>query len=142
MKLRLVLSALMLTSVIASGPLPTSSAQSAASAEGVQVITVRAKKYEFGPSSIHVKQGTKVRLNISAEDHAHGFKISPYPEGGEKTGEPGLVFSPPRDCTKIEKGQTATVEFTAQRPGTYPFRCCVVCGWHHRAMKGELVVEP
>jgi cytochrome c oxidase subunit II len=141
MKLRLLLSLLMLSSLIASGPVPTTSAESVASAEGVQVITVTAKKYEFGPSSIHVKQGTKVRLNITAEDHAHGFKISSYPEGGDKSGEPGLVFSSPQDCIKIEKGQTASVEFTAQRAGTYPFRCCVVCGWHHRAMKGELLVE-
>ena len=141
MKLRVALSSLVLVGLIASNPIPSSSAQSAAAAEGVQVITVTAKKYEFDPSPIRVKQGTKVRLNITAVDHAHGFKISPFPEGGDKTGEPGLVFSSPQDCTKIEKGQTATVEFTAQKPGTYAFRCCVVCGFHHHSMKGEVVVE-
>lgn len=140
MKLRLALSALVLASLIASGSFPTSAAQTA-DPEGVQVITVTAKRYEFGPSSIHVKQGTKVRLNITAEDHAHGFKISEFAEGADKTGGPGLVFSSPQDCTKIEKGQTATVEFTAQKAGTYSFRCCVVCGFHHHAMKGEVVVE-
>jgi cytochrome c oxidase subunit 2 len=118
------------------------SAQTQANAEGVQVITVTAKKYEFNPSSIHVKQGTKVRLNITATDHAHGFKISPLAEGSDKAGEPGLVFSSPQDCTKIEEGKTESVEFTAQKPGTYKFRCCVVCGFHHHSMKGELIVEP
>jgi len=121
---------------------PASWAQSSSPGEAVQVITVTAKKYEFDPSPIRVKQGTKVRLSISASDHAHGFKISPFPEGAEKSGEPGLVFSSPQDCTKIEKGQTATVEFVAQKAGTYPFRCCTVCGFHHRAMKSELIVEP
>lgn len=119
---------------------PRSLAQS--NAEGVQVITVTAKKYEFDPSPIRVKQGTKVRLTITATDHAHGFKISSFPDGAEKSGDPGLVFSSPQDCTKIEKGQTATVEFIAQKAGTYPFRCCVVCGFHHHSMKGELIVEP
>ena len=138
MKLRIALSSLVLAGLLASNPIPSSSAQSAADAGGVQVITVTAKKYEFDPSPIRVKQGTKVRLDITAVDHAHGFKISPVPEGG---GEPGLVFSSPQDCTRIEKGQTATVEFTAQKAGTYSFRCCVVCGFHHHSMKGEVVVE-
>lgn len=141
MKLPIALSAL-LAGLIASSTFPTLSAQSSASAEGVQVITVTAKKYEFSPSPIRVKQGTKVRLNITAQDHAHGFKISPVAEGGETGGKPGLVFSSPQDCTKIEKGQTETVEFVAQNPGTYHFRCCVHCGFHHNSMKGELIVEP
>jgi len=119
---------------------PPSLAQS--STEGVQVITVTGKKYEYDPSPIRVKQGTKVRLNITATDHDHGFKISPFPDGAEKSGDPGLVFSSPQDCTKIEKGQTVTVEFVAQKAGTYSFRCCVVCGFHHHSMKGELIVEP
>ena len=119
---------------------PPSLAQS--STEGDQVITVTGKKYEYDPSPIRVKQGTKVRLNITATDHDHGFKISPFPDGAEKSGDPGLVFSSPQDCTKIEKGQTVTVEFVAQKAGTYSFRCCVVCGFHHHSMKGELIVEP
>lgn len=118
------------------------SAQTPANAEGVQVITVTAKKYEFNPSSIHVKQGAKVRISITATDHAHGFKIDRFAEGSDKTGEPGLVFSSPQDCTKIEEGKTESVEFTAQKAGTYKFRCCVVCGFHHHSMKGELIVEP
>jgi cytochrome c oxidase subunit II len=127
---------------VISGTVPASLAQSNSGNEAVQVITVTAKKYAFDPSPIRVKQGTKVRLTITATDHAHGFKISPFPEGAEKGGEPGLVFSSPQDCTKIEKGQTATVEFVAKKTGTYPFRCCSVCGFHHRAMKSELIVEP
>ena len=142
MKLPIALTALVLAGLIASSTVPTFSAQSSASTEGVQVITVTAKKYEFVPAPIRVKQGTKVRLNITAVDHAHGFKISSVPEGGETGGQPGLVFASPQDCTKIEKGQTATVEFVAQKAGTYHFRCCVVCGFHHRSMKGDLIVEP
>jgi len=141
MRRYLTFSVLLLTiSAVTCAIVPHSLAQS--STEGVQVITVTAKKYEFDPSPIRVKQGTKVRLNITATDHNHGFKISPFPDGGDKSGDPGLVFSSPQDCTKIEKGQSVTVEFVAQKAGTYSFRCCVVCGFHHHAMKGELIVEP
>lgn len=139
MKPRLAFSTMLFAMLLATGP---GSAQSNADTGAVQVITVTAKKYEFDPSPIRVKQGTKVRLNITATDHAHGFKINPVPEGADRTGEPGLVFSSPQDCTKIEKGQTASVEFTAQKAGTYAFRCCVRCGFHHRSMKGQLIVEP
>jgi len=111
-------------------------------ADGMQVVNVTAKKYEYEPATIRVKQGTRVQLKITATDHAHGFKISELAEGGDAKGKPGLVFSAPQDCTKIEEGKTGTVEFLAETPGTYPFRCCVHCGWHHRAMKGEIVVEP
>jgi heme/copper-type cytochrome/quinol oxidase subunit 2 len=110
--------------------------------ENVQVVDVTAKKYEFSPSPIRVKQGTKVQLKITATDHAHGFRISPFASGAEAKGGPGLAFSSSQGCVKIEEGHTETVEFVAQAPGTYPFSCCVHCGWKHRSMKGELIVEP
>ena len=108
------------------------------SAEETQVVNVTAKKYEYEPATIRVKQGARVQLKITATDHAHGFKVAET----DANGKPGLVFSAAQDCTKIEEGKTETVEFVAQAPGTYPFRCCVHCGWHHRAMKGEIIVEP
>ena len=110
--------------------------------ESVKVIEVTAKKYEFDPSPIRVKQGTKVQLKITATDHTHGFRISELADGADPKAGPGLVFSSAPDCLKIEKGQTATVEFVAKTPGTYPFKCCVHCGWKHGDMKGELIVEP
>ena len=116
--------------------------QSTRPSQGVQTIEMIAKKYEFEPATIRVKQGTRVQLKIKATDHAHGFKINDVPEGTEMSGKPGLVFASAQDCTKIEEGKTETVEFVAQTPGTYRFRCCVHCGWHHRAMNGQLIIEP
>ena len=118
-----------------SGPSPSAD-------EGVQVIEVTAKKYEYNPAPIRVKRGNRIQLKITATDHAHGFRINSFPEGGEAGRSPGLVFSSPQDCVRIEKGQTATVEFVAQTAGTYQFKCCVRCGWQHRSMKGEVIVEP
>ena len=127
---------------LTSDAFPRPAHRSLGPAEGTQVIDVTAKKYEFAPPTIRVKQGTKLQLKITATDHAHGFKISEVADGADSKGKPGLVFASPQDCTKIEEGKSATVELVAQTPGTYPFRCCVHCGWHHRAMKGELIVEP
>lgn len=134
----LVLATFFLTGSTVAGPQNQPSAPSG----NVQIIEVSAKKYEFNPSPIRVKQGSKIQLKITASDHAHGFRISSYPEGTEGARKAGLVFSSAEDCVKIEKGQTATVEFVAQAPGTYPFKCCVHCGWHHRSMTGKLIVEP
>lgn len=108
--------------------------------DDMQVIEVTAKKYEFNPSPIHVKVGARVQLKITATDHVHGFKLSEVADGAN--GKPGLVFSSPQDCLRIEKGQTQTLEFTAQAAGTYSIRCCVHCGFDHRSMKGQLIVEP
>jgi cytochrome c oxidase subunit 2 len=93
-------------------------------AQNVNEIKMTAKKYEFNPSVIKVKQGDQVRLQITALDHDHGFKLEAY------------------DIDKLlPKGQTTTVEFTADKAGTFPFHCSHFCGLGHKGMKGQLVVE-
>jgi len=110
--------------------------------QNVQTIEVTAKKYDFTPSPIRVKQGATVRLKITATDRAHGFKIDEYPDGAKTKGDPGLVFTTKQECVKLEKNEPATVEFVARTPGTYTFKCCVHCGFGHGHMKGQLIVEP
>ena len=105
----------------------------------VQVVELKAKKYEYVPSPVHVKAGTKVQLKITAVDHDHGFKITTVPNGAEK--KPGLVLASPQDCWQLKKGETTTIEFFAQTPGTYPFWCCHRCGLGHKDMKSEIVVD-
>src|SRR5579872_3596473 len=83
-----------------------------------------ANNYEFDPSTITVKNGEKVRLFITAIDRDHGIKIQGY------------------DINQVlKKGSTATIEFTADKAGTFEFKCSVYCGMGHRKMKGKLVVE-
>ena len=119
----------------------TNTAQQQTPDQNVQVINMTAKKYEFNPSSVHVKKGTKVQLHITALDHQHGLKVNVYPDGGSTKGEPGLVFTSPQDCWAIPKGQTVTIEFVAKTPGSYPFKCCKFCGFGHMGMKGQIVVD-
>jgi heme/copper-type cytochrome/quinol oxidase subunit 2 len=106
-----------------------------------QVIELSAKKYEYSGSPVHVKAGAKVLLKITATDHDHGFKIAAVPDNGESSGGAGLVFTSPQDCWQLKKGETTAIEFVAQTPGTYTFRCCHSCGLGHRGMKGQIVVE-
>lgn len=110
--------------------------------QSVQTIEVTAKKYDFTPSLIRVKQGATVRLKITASDRTHGFKIDIYPDGAKDKGRPGLVFTSTQECIKLEKNTPETVEFVAHTPGTYTFKCCVHCGFGHGRMKGQLIVEP
>lgn len=107
----------------------------------VKVIEVTAKKYEYTPGEIHVKKGTRVQLKIRALDRTHGFRIALYPEGAAENGPAGLRFDQQQDSWKLEKQQERVIEFVAERAGTYPFKCSIVCGFGHRGMKGKLVVE-
>jgi cytochrome c oxidase subunit 2 len=85
---------------------------------------VTSRKYEFSPSSLRVKKGDQVRLVIAALDHDHGFRLDEFHVN-----------------QKIERGKTATVEFTADKAGAFSFRCSNFCGLGHGGMKGTLVVE-
>jgi cytochrome c oxidase subunit 2 len=90
----------------------------------VKEINVIAKRFSFTPNPIKVKLGERVRLNITSQDVTHGFAL---PEFGINE--------------IIPAGQTITIEFTANKKGTFAFNCSVVCGAGHSIMKGVLIVE-
>jgi cytochrome c oxidase subunit 2 len=97
---------------------------SGTSMRGVHEIQVTLRKYEFSPGSLRVRKGERVKLVMAATDHDHGFKLDDF-----------------NINQKIPKGATVVVEFTADKAGTFQFRCSNVCGIGHRSMKGTLVVE-
>ena len=107
-----------------------------------QITEVSAKKYEFTPSQIHVKQGTRVELKVHSEDETHGIKLNVHAEGTKDKGKPGLLFDHPDENGKVTAGGDQVLDFVAQEPGTYDFKCAKVCGLGHGRMKGTLVVEP
>jgi cytochrome c oxidase subunit II len=110
--------------------------------EPPRIIQVIAKNFEFEPSVIRVKAGEKIQLKLTSVDRTHGIRINPFPEGGQPNTPPGLSFTYGDDCLKLKKDVTATLEFTAQAPGTYAFSCCKKCGKGHGRMKGQIIVEP
>jgi cytochrome c oxidase subunit II len=106
-----------------------------------KVIEVSAKKYEFSPIEIRVPKGTRVELKVHSVDDTHGVKLDVYPEGAKQKGTPGLVFEHPDENGKVKKGEDQVLNFVAQEPGTYDFKCAKFCGFGHDRMKGKLIVE-
>ena len=82
-----------------------------------------------------------MQLKITSTDHDHGFKIASVPDGTAPSSKPGLVFVSPQECWQLKKGETTIIEFLAQTPGTYTFKCCHTCGLGHRGMKGQIIVD-
>jgi len=113
-----------------------------ANSPDVRVIEITAKKYEYSASPVHVQVGSKVQLKITAIDHDHGFKIVSVPDGASSSDKAGLVFASEQECWQLKKGETTMIEFVAQTPGTYSFKCCHTCGLGHKGMKGQIIVEP
>ncbi|MFZ5800438.1 MAG: cupredoxin domain-containing protein [Candidatus Omnitrophota bacterium] len=91
---------------------------------GVRIIAVKASSYKFEPDPIVVKLGEKVRLVVTSTDVAHGLAIAEFK----------LRIS-------IPAGKTETVEFIADKKGTFQMRCSVYCGPGHGQMRGELIVR-
>jgi len=80
----------------------------------------------FVPNRITVVQGEHVWLRLTSADVTHGFAV------------PSLGI----DVPQLYPGKYVTVDFTPQKPGTYPFLCTIVCSPLHYKMQGEIVVLP
>jgi cytochrome c oxidase subunit II len=87
-------------------------------------INMTARDFEFTPSTITVHQGDRVILHLESLDVEHGFGIREYDINEQ-----------------LPVGQPKTVEFVADKAGTFTFRCTVPCGEGHRDMAGTLVVQ-
>ena len=92
----------------------------------VKEIEMTARRWEFEPSVITVKEGERLRLIIKSRDLdvTHGFSIS--------------AFNINRN---LEPGKEEIIEFVANKKGSFTFACSVFCGSGHGSMKGKLIVE-
>ncbi len=105
-------------------PTPAPAPVSTPAKETIKEFTITAKDWQFAPNNITVKKGDKVRLTITSTDVTHSFMLKDYNLN-----------------VMLEPGQTQTVEFVADKAGTFNFRCGVPCGEGHRDMTGTLTVE-
>jgi nitrous-oxide reductase len=81
------------------------------------------------PDVIEVNQGDKVFIHLTNtdfdEDITHGFAINSYNLNME-----------------VQPGQTNTLEFTADKAGTFPLYCTNFCSALHQEMTGYFLVKP
>src|SRR3989344_3641790 len=90
----------------------------------VKEFKIKAKQFEFSPSTIEVNKGDKVRLIVTSSDVPHGIAIKEY----------GIN-------EQLSPGKPVTIEFTADKTGTFTAFCSVFCGSGHSNMKAKLVVK-
>lgn len=91
----------------------------------IAVIAQVPTKGGFEPDVVRVKLGETVRLRLTSRDVTHGFYL---PDFGVNAGP-------------ISPGKYKTVEFVADKVGTFTFYCNVLCSKRHGAMNGTLIVE-
>lgn len=104
--------------VMAMAPLPVP-----ATAPQERTFRIDARQFAYSPSELNVNPGDKVTIQLVSNDVVHGLYVDGY----------GV-------SVEADPGQTATLTFTANKPGSFRFRCNVTCGAMHPFMIGKLTV--
>ena len=84
---------------------------------------IDARQFAYSHSELKVNAGDKVTFQLVSTDVVHGLYVDGYDVSVE-----------------ADPGQTATLTFVADKPGSFRFRCNVTCGAMHPFMIGKLDV--
>jgi heme/copper-type cytochrome/quinol oxidase subunit 2 len=84
---------------------------------------VDARQFAYSPAELQVNPGDKVIIQLVSNDVVHGLYVDGY----------GV-------SVEADPGQTATLTFVANKPGSFRFRCNITCGAMHPFMIGKLTV--
>ena len=119
MKSRFILLLLIMTGlVVAFAPLPVQP-----NAPQERTFRVEAGQFAYSPSELKVNPGDLVAIQLVSTDVVHGLYVDGYDISIE-----------------ADPGQTKTLSFVADKPGSFRFRCNVTCGAMHPFMIGKLIV--
>ena len=119
MKSRFILLLLIMTGlVVAFAPLPVQP-----NAPQERTFRVEAGQFAYSPSELNVNPGDTVTIQLISKDVVHGLYVDGYDISIE-----------------ADPGQTTTLSFVADKPGSFRFRCNVTCGAMHPFMIGKLIV--
>ena len=86
--------------------------------------TIQASEYRFSPDRLEVTQDDLVKLTVQSGDVAYSFTIDEY-----------------RLARRIPAGGSTTIEFRADRAGSFPYYSNMTNDGRHSSMRGELVVR-
>lgn len=106
--------------IVALVPLPVSEPEPAE-----RTIHIEASQFAYYPEVIRVNPGDTVTVEFTSNDVVHGLALDGYDV--EMTADPG---------------QVSRLTFTADKKGSFRFRCSVTCGDMHPFMIGKLQVGP
>ena len=87
--------------------------------------TITARDYQFSPSRLEVTQDDLVKLTVQSRDVAYSLTIDEY-----------------RVSRRVPAGGSTTLEFRADRTGTFAFYSNLTSDSRHARMRGELIVAP
>jgi heme/copper-type cytochrome/quinol oxidase subunit 2 len=87
-------------------------------------ITIVARNFRFVPDRVEVMEDDLVRLTIQSEDNAYSFVIDEY-----------------RIIRRVAAGRATSIEFRADRTGTFRFYSNLTNDGGHKTMQGQLVVR-
>jgi nitrous-oxide reductase len=115
---------------MAKSPVAVEGGQQRVERDGKNVhVYMTAMRSHFSPDIIRVKKGDHVMIHLTSlermPDYTHGFAIPGY----------NLQAS-------LDPGEVVTVEFHADKPGSFAFYCTEFCSALHLEMQGWLLVEP
>lgn len=107
--------------------LPTAAGEAGAAGDETPVLELNAfaENWKWDPDVIRVQEGTRVILHIKNRDAPHAFLLKAY-----------------RIKVPLPQDETTTVEFVADRPGEFTWRCGRPCGNGCPKMRGKLIVLP
>lgn len=86
--------------------------------DAIREISIDARRFNFSPGIINVKEGEKIKLLVNNLDTTHGINIPDFGVSGRNV-----------------------VEFTADKKGEFTFYCDNYCGGGHSGMQGKIIVE-
>lgn len=89
-----------------------------------RVVKIVAKKFEFVPNEIRVRQGETVTLEFTAPEVPMGVNLADFAMR-----------------TDIIPGKPSTLRLTPNKVGTFTFVCDLFCGSGHEDMSGTLIVS-
>ena len=88
-----------------------------------RVFRIDARQFAYSPSELKVNAGDTVTFELVSNDVVHGLYVDDY----------GV-------SVEADPGQTQTLTFVADKPGSFRFRCNITCGAMHPFMIGKLTV--
>jgi heme/copper-type cytochrome/quinol oxidase subunit 2 len=107
---------------VAAPEAPTSIAQD--EAPNRREFTITARDYRYSPNRLEVTQDDLVKVTIRSEDVAYSLTIDAY-----------------KVSRRVPAGGSTTLEFRADRSGTFKFYSNLTSDARHNQMSGELVVR-